>query len=91
MNEQETEIWRQEREIYRRKLVRIRERKGLSQVEAGQLMDHPIGQSFYWDIENCDGDLTQCCSLNQAVGICKKFDAHPRDVFCEGESPPSDF
>ena len=71
---------------YRETLRQARERKGWSIHEAAtQVAANSItSRANYYDIEQCEGDLTSCCSLNEILRICKLLDIHPGDLFCKG-------
>ena len=83
MNDNEAEAWR-EKEIaatnYRSKLRDARERKGLTILEAAQLINS-IGD--YYDIEEHDRDFTGCYSLNEITKVCETLGIHPRNLFCD--------
>jgi transcriptional regulator with XRE-family HTH domain len=70
---------------YREKLRQARERKGWSIHEAAtHVADNSItSRENYYDIEQHEGDLTSCCSLNEITRISKLLDVHPRDLFCD--------
>jgi len=90
MNDAEAETWR-DKEIsatnYRNKLRLARERKGMSQHEAADLMAFFLGgRGAYYDIEEHEHDFTYCYSLNEIKRVCKQLDIHTRDLFCENTS-----
>jgi hypothetical protein len=70
---------------YQEKLTQARERKGWPiyeaawQVEAASIMT----RNNYYDVEQCEGALTENCSLAQLVRVCQLLDIHPRDLFSE--------
>jgi len=70
--------------VYKDKLSQARERTGWSIHEAAtQVADNSItSRANYYDIEQCEGDLTGCCSLNEVSRISKLLEVHPRDLFC---------
>jgi transcriptional regulator with XRE-family HTH domain len=70
---------------YKEKLRQARERKGWSIHEAAiQIAANSItSRANYYDIEQCEDDLTSCCSLNEILRVCKLLDIHPRDLFCD--------
>ncbi len=70
---------------YKEKLRQARERKGWSIHEAAtQVAENSItSRANYYDIEQCEGDLTSCCSLNEISRISKLLNVHPRDLFCD--------
>jgi hypothetical protein len=90
MNDEEAERWWSEQIAatnYRSKVREARERKGLTIHQAAQLMEGNVGGSAYYDIEEHEGDLTACYSLNEAKRMCEQLDIHSRDLFCEKSSP----
>ncbi len=70
---------------YKEKLRQARERKGWSIHEAAtQVADNSItSRANYYDIEQCEGDLTGCCSLNEVSRISKLLNVRPSDLFCD--------
>jgi DNA-binding XRE family transcriptional regulator len=73
---------------YRNKLRQARERRGLTQHQAAATIDYPFGDSAYYDIENCDYDLTSCYCLNEIKRICEFLGIHPKDLFCDETTLP---
>ena len=70
---------------YKEILRQARERKGWSIHEAATkvAVNSITSRASYYDIEQCEGDLTNCCTLNQILRICTLLDIHPRDLFCD--------
>jgi len=75
---------------YEEKLTQARERKGWPIHEAAWQAESAgiMTRNNYYDIEQCEGALTENCSLAQLVRICNLLDIHPRDLFCEEPVPP---
>jgi hypothetical protein len=68
---------------YREKLKQARERKGWSIHEAAtQVAANSVAsRANYYDIEQCEGDLTGCYSLDEILRIGKLPEIHPHDLF----------
>jgi hypothetical protein len=77
---------------YREKLRQAREKKGWTideaATQAAAVLTEINSWADYYDIEQHDGDLTRCYSLNEVSSICKFLDIHPRDLFCAENTPP---
>jgi hypothetical protein len=58
-----------------------RELRGLSPEEVAGQCD--ISSSCIWDIELCDGDLTNCYSPDEIRRFCRVLGVHPVELFGE--------
>ncbi|MEJ0091277.1 MAG: helix-turn-helix transcriptional regulator [Limisphaerales bacterium] len=74
---------------YRKKLKQARERKGWSIHEAATQIEGAsiTSRNSYYDIEQCDGEITSNCSLSEISRICNLLNIRPRDLFCDKTSP----
>jgi DNA-binding XRE family transcriptional regulator len=67
----------------------FRDRAGLSHDEAAQQMG--ISSPAVWDIEGCEGELSQCYSPSQVRQFCRVLGIRPSELFAVEtvESPVS--